>query len=72
MSLMAHDTTLFLSDLKSLEIAIIESLKGVQTKTWTSKALGVWFSSHESEIIELNFNERIQIMQKLVNIIMDL
>ena len=92
-SLMTDDTTLCISDINSLKIAIIEfnkfticsglklyiekteiiplgnlirntnniilpeSLAGIQINTGPLKALGVWFSQNEEDVIELNFKE---------------
>ena len=104
LSLMADDTTLFVSNITSLERAIEEfqtfkncsglklnidkteiipmgnfrknieslclpnSLANIQIQTGPFKALGIWFAQNESEIIELNFTERLKSMQKMINV----
>ena len=101
-SLMADDTTLFLKNFESLEIAVIQfnmfskcsglnlninkteivplgtlnrnelivskTMQGININTGPFKALGVWFSKHENEVSDLNFNERIKNIQQLTNI----
>ena len=49
-------------------IILPESLAGIQINTGPFKALGVWFSKNDEEIIDLNFKERLNSMQKLINI----
>ena len=45
-----------------------ESFTGIKINTGPFKALAVWFSKNDEEIKELNFKERLNSMQKLINI----
>ena len=101
-NLMADDTTLFLTDIKSLSIAIekfkqFQICSGLKLNTMKTevipigknqgkhiilpvnikeikigqgpfKALGVWFSTNDGKIIDLNFTEKINKMNTILNI----
>ena len=53
---------------KNSEIILPHHLLEIKVKQGPFKALGIWFSINDKEINELNFNERIINMQKLLNI----
>ena len=48
---------------------IAKNLNKVKIKNWPFKALGIWFSYIEDEVLELNFTTRIQKMEQLCNIL---
>ena len=49
-------------------IILPQDLSQIKVKHGPFKTLGVWFSSSEAEICELNYNDRIKNMNKLLNI----
>ena len=54
--------------LRNKEINLPEELEKIGIGHGLFKALGVWYSHSESEIIELNINNRIKNIQTIVNI----
>ena len=53
---------------KKTKITLPKDLQTIKIKNGPFKALGIWFSSDEKEITELNLDNRIKNMETLINI----
>ena len=53
---------------KDAKFTLPNHLSQIQIKHGPFKALGVWFTSTEEEITRLNFDDRIKIMETILNI----
>ena len=57
-----------LGTLQENQLVVPTNIQGIKIRTGPFKALGVWFSNNENEVIDLNFCERIKKIQQLINI----
>ena len=57
-----------LGKLKNKMKTLPNVLKGIKINDGPFKALGIWYSHNQNEVLDLNFTERIKNMNKLINI----
>ena len=57
-----------MTEIKNKDINLPNEIKEILVKKGPFKALGVWFPTDNDKIIELNFADRIKIMDKILNI----
>ena len=50
-----------------VDIALPNGVNQIKVSHLPFKALGIWFSKNEKEILELNINDRIKTMERLMN-----